>query len=285
MGESTIDVIFPKVGRARRARRGHASPGTSYASFKAFPRLGAFGERALPMICTFLLVTLWTASAFADSDLAGTVIHPSDGGVVEIQPEGQKQLVTIKLIGVEVPVKSTRDAEGQEPWGTRAQQFLSLQVTRKNVRVEFDVQTATDTQAKWGYLWVGDKLMNEELLRAGHAVLDTRPPNVKYAERLQAAQHDAREKQAGIWDPKEPLPEQPGKFSAEKHDAKRAAKTLEADNSIPAWQPGCVIGNRKTKKFHVGGGRYYESAKKGKNAIFFKTAEDAQKAGYVKSGE
>lgn len=237
-----------------------------------------------PILFALLGAALLAAPLRADPDLTGTVIHPTDGGVVEVQPEGQKRFVTIRLIGVEVPVKSSREAEGQEPWGTRAQQFLSLRVTRKKVRVEYDVQTATDSKAKWGYVWVGDELMNEAVLRAGHAVLDTRPPNVKYVERLVAAQREAREKERGIWDPKEPLTEPPSQFVAGQRTARETQKEKET-TALPKWEPGCVIGNRRSKKFHVSGGRYYESSKTSNNAIFFKTVEDAKAAGYAKSGE
>jgi hypothetical protein len=37
-----------------------------------------------------------------------------------------------------------------------------------------------------------------------------------------------------------------------------------------------VIGNLRTKKYHVPGGRYYESSKASKKAVFFRTAEDAK---------
>jgi endonuclease G len=43
---------------------------------------------------------------------------------------------------------------------------------------------------------------------------------------------------------------------------------------------GCVIGNSKSKIFHVPGGAFYERAKESPNAIFFRNAEAAKKAGY-----
>jgi endonuclease G len=52
------------------------------------------------------------------------------------------------------------------------------------------------------------------------------------------------------------------------------------DGVLPAFVKGCVIGNKKSKVYHVPGGRSYEVARKSKNAIFFKTAEDAKRAGY-----
>jgi micrococcal nuclease len=216
--------------------------------------------------------------------IEGTVIKVVDGNTVTVQPEGQRKIVTIRLIGMDAPKKATRDMEGQEPWGVRAQQYLSLQITRKKVKIEFDVVVPTpDGKATWGYVWLGDKLMNEDMLAAGHAVLATQPPNVKYVERLQEAQRTAREGKKNIWNPDEPLPEEPAKFVATKQKIEDERKEIETDLRLPAFVEGCVVANKATKKYHLPGGRYYESSKESKNAIFFKNAEDARKAGYEPS--
>jgi endonuclease G len=54
----------------------------------------------------------------------------------------------------------------------------------------------------------------------------------------------------------------------------------ELTGVLPAFEKGCIIGNKSTKIFHVPGGSGYERAKESKNAIFFSTAKDAEKAGY-----
>ncbi len=240
------------------------------------------------MVNLFLALTLvWTPAAYAaQSKETASVLQVMDGETLLVQFPEQRRCVQIKLIGMQAPRKATREEDGQEPWGTRAQQYLSLKVIRKEVRIEYDVVVpAPDGKARWAYVWLGDTLLNEDMLRQGHAVLDTRPPNVKHSERLQAAQREAREKQRGIWNPKEPLPEPPSQFSANKKDSKETQRSLEDELSIPAYVKGCVIGNRKTKKFHVPGGRHYDTARNSANAIFFKTKEDAIKAGYTASSQ
>jgi micrococcal nuclease len=208
--------------------------------------------------------------------LTGTVIHALDGDSLTVQPTGEHRMVTIHLIGLEAPRKATRDREGQEPWGTRAQQFVTLLVTRKEVRVEFDVLVPTEGgKSSWGYVWFGDRLLNEEVLKAGHAVLATRPPNVRYVERLMQAQAEARENGRNIWNPSEPLPEPPDKFVAS------TPKPAGDGETLPAFVEGCVVGNAKSKKYHVPGGQYYNTAKTSEHAVFFRTAEDARKAGYT----
>ena len=49
---------------------------------------------------------------------------------------------------------------------------------------------------------------------------------------------------------------------------------------LPAFKAGCVVANRRSKVYHLPGGRYYESGQKSKDAVFFKTAKDAEAAGY-----
>jgi endonuclease G len=62
----------------------------------------------------------------------------------------------------------------------------------------------------------------------------------------------------------------------------RARPTRES-GVLPRFVQGCVIGNSKSKIFHVPGGAGYERAKGSANAIFFKDQEAAQKAGYRKA--
>jgi hypothetical protein len=52
---------------------------------------------------------------------------------------------------------------------------------------------------------------------------------------------------------------------------------------LSGYEEGCTIGNRKSKKYHVPGGRGYARAKNSKNAAFFRDAKDAEAAGYVRA--
>jgi DNA/RNA endonuclease G (NUC1) len=52
---------------------------------------------------------------------------------------------------------------------------------------------------------------------------------------------------------------------------------------LPAFVAGCAVGNRQSKIYHVSGGRGYGAAQKSKNAVFFRTAADAEKAGFTRA--
>lgn len=58
------------------------------------------------------------------------------------------------------------------------------------------------------YVYVGDLMVNEELLRRGLAQVATFPPDVKYVDRFLAVQREAQATGVGIWG-SEPGVEQP----------------------------------------------------------------------------
>jgi micrococcal nuclease len=49
------------------------------------------------------------------------------------------------------------------------------------------------------YVFVGDMLVNLEMVRQGQAVLYTVPPNVAHVDDYRKAQQEAREAGRGVW--------------------------------------------------------------------------------------
>jgi hypothetical protein len=66
---------------------------------------------------------------------------------------------------------------------------------------------------------------------------------------------------------------------APKEKAKKKGKRSELE--LAGFVEGCVIGNRESRKYHAPGSRGYAAARKSKNAVFFRNAQDAEKAGYT----
>jgi micrococcal nuclease len=100
----------------------------------------------------------------------------------------------VRLIGMDTPELS------QAPFGREARQaLLGLAPVGTTLRLERDV-TARDRYGRvLAWVWAGDVLVNEALVRQGYAVLYTVPPNVKYAGRIERAQKAARDSRAGLW--------------------------------------------------------------------------------------
>lgn len=117
-----------------------------------------------------------------------------DGDSVAANVRGKRE--QIRFIGIDAPEL------GQKPWGRRSKKFLEGLIASSGwqARIEYDVDKRDKYDRILAYLWSRDnKLINEEMLINGYAVLFTFPPNVKHADRLRSAQVIARENKRGIW--------------------------------------------------------------------------------------
>jgi endonuclease YncB( thermonuclease family) len=68
-----------------------------------------------------------------------------------------------------------------------------------SVRLERDVAPRDRDGRELAHVWSGSRLVNEALVLEGWAMLYTVPPNVKYAERLERVQKQARAAGVGLW--------------------------------------------------------------------------------------
>ncbi|MEO0407037.1 MAG: thermonuclease family protein [Cyanobacteria bacterium P01_A01_bin.135] len=149
---------------------------------------------------------LWTGCAHgAPSGPSATVVRVVSGQTVEAVRGTQR--LTIRLAGLTAP-----DFR-QQPWGMAAKQALEALVLQQRVTLgPIDEPDAYGRQ--WAYLWQGDRLVNEALVAAGHA-LATPPdnqPEQDYAQRLIHAQQRARLLGLGIWNPTAPMRQTPVEF-------------------------------------------------------------------------
>lgn len=100
----------------------------------------------------------------------------------------------VRLIGIDAPERD------QGAPGSRSAAALRVRLpVGRGVRLERDVTLHDRYGRQLAYVWAGDTLVNEWMVRGGWAVVYTVPPNVKYVERLTAAQRAARESGAGLW--------------------------------------------------------------------------------------
>ena len=100
----------------------------------------------------------------------------------------------VRLLGVDTPEL------GQGEPGRLAHEALRrLLPLGTAARLELDVAARDRYGRVLAYVWTGSRMVNESLVRQGWAMLYTLPPNVKYAERLERAQKEARAAGAGLW--------------------------------------------------------------------------------------
>jgi len=117
-----------------------------------------------------------------------------DGDTIGAVVDGRFE--KIRLLGVDAPEMD------QRPWGKKARECLRslILAAGSEIFIEYDI----DRRDKYGrilaYIWTRDrKMINEEMMKKGCAVLFTFSPNVRYAELFRSAQKNAQEHKAGIW--------------------------------------------------------------------------------------
>ncbi len=119
-----------------------------------------------------------------------------DGDTVEVRFRGR--ILDVRLIGVDTP-ETVDPSEPVGCYGPAASRFTEQELEGERVRLEFDVERLDRYGRTLAYVWVGDRLFNEVLVRRGFAQVATYPPNVKYVDRFLRAERRAREAEQGLW--------------------------------------------------------------------------------------
>jgi micrococcal nuclease len=107
-------------------------------------------------------------------------------------------LEKIRYIGVNSP-ETRHPTRGEQPGGHEATAVNHRLVSGKTVRLELDVQERDRHGRLLAYVYVGDVMVNAELIRLGYAQVMTIPPNVAYQTRFVALERQAREAGRGLW--------------------------------------------------------------------------------------
>jgi micrococcal nuclease len=160
-----------------------------FSDFRAFVALQT--QPAMHACLTTLILT-FTALACAASrqPMADCVVQRvSDGDSFRCQ-DGSR----VRLIGIDSPERQ------QHPFGQQAAEaLLRIMPPGTNVKLESDAAPTDRYGRILAHVWVGSILVNEAMVQGGWALLYTVPPNVKYADRLERAQKEARARGAGLW--------------------------------------------------------------------------------------
>ena len=146
--------------------------------------------------CIFLLygskgISSQNAGRSADSVRTDKIY---DGDTVGAVVNGSFE--KIRLLGIDAPEME------QRPWGRKSRDCTGalLKASTSRVSLEYDLEQRDKYGRILAYIWIQDgRMLNEEMLKNGFAVLFTCPPNVKYVVRFRAAQDKARDNKIGIW--------------------------------------------------------------------------------------
>ena len=159
------------------------------------------------IIATFLLVLVFLLTGddkltaqltdiFRSEGILGTIDTSTtlvtriiDGDTLELAT-GEK----VRLIGIDAPEK-----KGEECFALESQLKLSELTLGQEVILEKD-RSDTDRYGRLlRYIWVGETMINLELVKEGYAVAKAYPPDTRHQPLFQQAQHHAQTNHAGLW--------------------------------------------------------------------------------------
>ena len=128
--------------------------------------------------------------------MTASVVEVVDGDTILVDLSGSATLV--RLIGIDAPETDGPFTE-RECFGDEATTFAHFALADREVELSFDVDRTDRFDRTLAYVWVDGSLFNERLVREGSATVSTFPPNVRYVDRLAAAEREARSERRGLW--------------------------------------------------------------------------------------
>jgi micrococcal nuclease len=163
-------------------------------------------------VCLLVVVRYWWKQPAVSSPAQPLppglhrVVRVIDGDTIVVDDH-----TVVRLIGVDTP--ETHPDEEAERLGPEATAFTERFLSAGAARLTFDRERIDRFGRFLAYVWVGKRLLNEELLRAGLARFE---PQFHYSSemklRFRKAQEDAEAAGIGIWseDPDSALGRPPG---------------------------------------------------------------------------
>ena len=149
-----------------------------------------------PWQLPLLLLPLLLASAARGEPIEGTVVRVVDGDTIHVKLG--ERVEKVRYIGVNTP-EIHHPTRGEEPGGREAAELNRRFVAGRRVRLELDVRARDRHGRLLAYVFVGDLMVNAELVRLGYAQVMTVPPNVKHQELFVKLQREARDAGRGLW--------------------------------------------------------------------------------------
>lgn len=150
--------------------------------------------RSAAFLAVALLLVAATAAPVAARE--ATVVRVVDGDTIHVRVG--ERVEKVRYIGVNTPeVRHPR--KGEEPGGREALAVNRGLVEGRRVRLETDVQARDRYGRLRAYVWVGDVMINAELVRRGYAQVMTIPPNVRHQALFLRLQREARARGDGLW--------------------------------------------------------------------------------------
>jgi micrococcal nuclease len=148
------------------------------------------------ILASLAVVVRSSAAVSAQEPREGAVVHVVDGDTIHVRLGTRVEKV--RYIGIDTP-EVRHPTRGEEPGGREASRVNRGLVAGRTVRLQTDVQARDRHGRLLAYVWVGETMVNAELVRLGYAQVMTVPPNVRHQALFLALQRQARERGQGLW--------------------------------------------------------------------------------------
>jgi micrococcal nuclease len=171
------------------------------------PRMPGIGAIVVLVVAVAILLTGREGDDGGGGSAAGgrsaraTVTRVVDGDTVEVSLGGATE--DVRYIGIDTPESVIPD-QPAECFGERASRFNASLVDGEEVGLVFDVERRDQYGRLLAYVYLGDELVNAELVRRGFARTLTIPPNTDHADLFARLAQAAGNAGRGLWGACEP---------------------------------------------------------------------------------
>jgi micrococcal nuclease len=194
----------------------------------------ALRRLVLPGTLLLLLVApTWSQEPGRPRSLPAAVVKIVSGDTIHVFVNGDVE--PVRYIGVTAPDAGDGRPDSGDPQGREALQFNRGLTNAKNVRLELDVQERDPEGRLLAYVWVGEVMVNAELIAHGLGQVVTGGPNVRHQETLLRRQEQARAAKLGIWKTAGPAPPAKGTSPAAPPTAPNVAQARPGVAPKTGW--------------------------------------------------
>jgi len=132
----------------------------------------------------------------AGADDLVRVVRVIDGDTIEVEIGGKVERV--RYIGIDTP-ETVDPRKPVQCFGVEASKKNKELVEAKMVRLEKDITDRDKYHRLLRYVWLGETLINQELVAQGFAKSYSYPPDIKYQKQIVAEETKARGNKLGLW--------------------------------------------------------------------------------------
>jgi micrococcal nuclease len=155
-------------------------------------------------LLVLLVAPTWSQEPARPRSLPAAVVKIVSGDTIHVFVNGDVERV--RYIGVAAPDPGDGGSDSGAPQGREALQFNRGLTNAKNVRLELDVQERDPEGRLLAYVWLGDVMVNAEMIGHGFGQVVSGGPNVRHQDTLLRRQEQARAARVGIWKTAAPAP-------------------------------------------------------------------------------